>query len=470
MPVKEVDVAIIGAGSAGLNAMAQVRKAGKSFVLINGGHYGTTCARVGCMPSKAFIQVADDMHRSKVYGRFGIEGGSALSLDAAESLDYVRDLRDGFVERVTSNSTDKMGPDVRIDGYAEFLDEHRLKVGETEVRAQRIVIATGSSPVVPEAWAEFGDRILTTDDFFEIEDLPESMAVIGLGVIGLELGQSLARLGVDAVGIDALETIGGVSDPEVSKSAIETIKRDLPMWLGQQAQIEREGDRLRVSAGENSKLVDKVLVSIGRRPNLANLKLDRLGVELDERGVPKYDRQTMQIGNLPIFIAGDVLVDRPVLHEAGEEGKIAGFNAASQQPVRFKRKTPLSITFSDPNIVQVGKPWSELKDDENLAVGEIKFGPIGRALIMAANRGVLRLYADRRNGNLLGMSMIGPRGEHLAHSIAWAMEMGMNIRDLARMPFYHPVIEEALQPAIASILGELPPDQDAVPAELRVLS
>ncbi len=451
---RRVDVAIIGAGSAGLYALSQVRKATDSYVLINGGELGTTCARVGCMPSKVAIQVAEDFHRRHIFERYGIAGAESLDLDIGEAMEHVRELRDHFVDRVLSGSTDDMG-DEFISGYAAFQEPNLLKVGDVTVRAKRIVIATGSRPYVPDAWKEFRDCILTTDEIFEQEDLPDSVAVLGLGIIGVEIGQSLHRLGVDVTGIDRLSTVSGLEDPEVAKVAIETLGREFPLWLGQPAEIRREADgRLHVTAGERSVVVERVFASLGRVPNLDGLGLQRLGVPVDELGMPIFDASTMQIGDLPIFLAGDVTGDKAILHEAGDEGRIAGYNAVRDRPVAFKRKTPLAITFCDPNIATVGLSWSEL-DPDTTAVGEVRFGPVGRALIMGSNRGLLRVYGDKRNGRILGAAMVAPRGENLAHELAWSVQQELTVFDLLKMPFYHPVIEEALQAALYDLAGKV---------------
>lgn len=213
MKEKQVDVAIIGSGSAGLYALGKVRPSGKSWVLINGGEPGTTCARVGCMPSKALIQVAEDYHRRTLLGRYGVDGHQGLEIDLPEAMSHVRDLRDTFVDRVLTNSTNTMGEQF-IPGYARFLEPDLLEVeGGSRIRAARIIIATGSRPLVPKAWEGFESALLTTDTLFEQEDLPTRLAIIGLGTIGLELGQSLRRIGVDVTGFDQLEGIGGIQDP-----------------------------------------------------------------------------------------------------------------------------------------------------------------------------------------------------------------------------------------------------------------
>jgi dihydrolipoamide dehydrogenase len=467
---KQIDVAIIGSGTAGLNAMGRVKRAEKNFVLINGGEAGTTCARVGCMPSKAIIQIAEDFHRKSLFNRMGIENHENLSVNIPEAMEYTRDLRDNFVDRVLSNSTDHLSADVFIEQYAHFVEPGVVELEDGQrIRADKFVIATGSTPIIPEAWKAFGDRIVTTDEFFELEDLPKSMAVIGLGVIGLELGQAIARLGVEVTGIDLSDYIGGISDPEANKAAIEVISKEFPMWLGHSAEISEEPDgRLKVTAGNQSVVVDKVFASLGRRPNLDRLKLENLGIALDSRGIPAYNPNTMQIGDHPLFLAGDINADRPILHEAGDEGKIAGYNAGHDEIKAFKRKTPLAIVFSDPNIISIGTRFADLEPN-SFKVGEMKIAPVGRALIMGKNRGVIRVYADKTSGKMLGAEMVTPRGENLAHLLAWCIQKEMTAGELIRMPFYHPVMEEALQAALTSLYQQVEAKNSGPIAELETL-
>lgn len=470
MEEKKVEVAIIGSGSAGLYTLSKVRPSGKSWVLINGGHTGTTCARVGCMPSKAVIQVAEDFYRRKVFNRYGVEGQDDLRIDISEAMEYVQDLRDTFVDRVLSNSTDNMNDEMFIEGYAKFIEPNLLEIDNGQrIRAEKIVIATGSRPVVPESWKQFGDRILTTDEFFELETLPSKMAVIGLGVIGLEIGQSLHRLGVDVTGIDQMSTIGGISDPDVAACAIDVLGSEMPLWLGHPADItEAEDGLLTVTAGDNSVTVEKILVAIGRKPNLDNLDIENAGITLQDNGLPIFNPNTMQIEDSHLFIAGDVDGERQLLHEAGDEGRIAGFNATADSIQRFKRKTQVYITFCDPNVVSVGARYSEL-DLDNTAIGEIKMAPVGRALIMSKNKGIIRVYAEKASGKLLGAEMIAAKGENLGHLLAWCIQENMTVGQLLQMPFYHPVIEEALQAALYDLYSKVDAKNESPITELKPL-
>lgn len=465
---REVDVAIIGAGSAGLYALGQVKRFTDNFVLIDGGELGTTCARVGCMPSKALIQVADDFHRKAIFEREGIEGKEGLSINIPDAMEHVQDLRDTFVDRTLGNSVDQMDPNKLIESNARFVDAHTLETDDGDsIRADRIIIATGSRPIVPDAWSEFADRVITTDSLFELETLPASIAVIGLGVIGLELGQALHRMGVKVTGIDQEQRIGGIDDPDVNQTAIDIIGKEMPLWLGHPAEIEIQADgKLKVSAGDNSVVVDNILASMGRRPNTDKLNLQAAGVELGNNDAPIFNPHTMQMGDSHIFIAGDCTAEKAILHEAGFEGRVAGYNAMQKKVMAFKHKTPLAITFCDPNIVSVGASLSEL-DMEETVIGEVKLAPVGRALIMGKNKGLIRVYADKRSARILGASMVSVKGENLGHLLCWSMEMGLTLHDMLRMPYYHPVIEEALQAALYNLKSKLDSEDSDWPIELE---
>ncbi|KAF0113857.1 MAG: pyruvate/2-oxoglutarate dehydrogenase complex dihydrolipoamide dehydrogenase component [Rhodospirillaceae bacterium] len=449
---RTVDVAVIGAGHAGLNALKEVQRITDNYVLINGGPLGTTCARVGCMPSKVAIQIAHTFRQRHKYDRYGIKGAEHLQVDIQNALAYVREMRDTFVDLILANTTDDM-EETFIDGYAAFLSPERLQVGRQIIAARRVIIATGSRPVIPKAWSGFQERIITTDDLFDSHDLPKRIAVIGLGPIGIEIGQALAHLGVDVIGFDESATVARVPDPVVNRLVVETIGRDFPLVLGQPIAITETGDGLRIFAGGCETHVDKIVACVGRTPNLEHLHLERLGVPLDSWGVPVFNPNTMQIGPLPVFIAGDA-TGAATLQAAMEDGRIAGYNAVHNPIVPFRRKTPMTVLFTDPNIAMIGRKWTEL-DESAMIVGQVRFGPVGRTMILGNNRGILRVYAERATGRVLGAAMIGVGAEHIAHLLAWGIEADKTVFELSQMPFYHPVIEEALQDVLLDLAHRL---------------
>lgn len=446
--VFNVEVAIIGAGSAGLYALSQVKKETDDFILINEGPYGTTCARVGCMPSKSLIRIAEYYHEREYFEKSGIRNSDKLSVCIPDVLKRVRKHRDILVSGNIKNIT-RLGDKV-LSGRAEFINTNTLKVGEDEVVAKKIIIATGSTPVFDPKWDAFKEHVLTTDELFEQEDLPATLGVLGLGVIGLELGQALSRLGIKVTAVHSKEFIGGLSDPKVNENMLGLCEKEFDIRLGAgRAILSQADDKIKISNNKNEVLVDKVLLAIGRKPNLGSLKLENLGIDLDKRGMPNFDPQTMQIENLPIYIAGDVNADRPLLHEAADEGRIAGYNVLKSQK-RFKRKVPLTIVFTDPNIALIGKDYKEIKDDANVVTATYDFKQQGRAFLINKNAGLVHLYVQKSDGKLLGAQMIAPGGEHLAHHLAWAMEHELTIYDMLQLPFYHPTLEEGLYSLLLS--------------------
>ena len=194
--------------------------------------------------------------------------------------------------------------------------------------------------------------------------------------------------------------------------------------------------------------VDFVIAATGRAPNVRSLGLERTSLALDARGVPAFDRLTMQCGDRPIFIAGDANDDLPLLHEAADEGRIAGENAARHPDVRpGLRRAPLAVVFSDPQLAVVGTRFADLAPG-TFVTGAVSFENQGRSRVMLRNRGLLHVYADAATGRIAGAEMIGPDAEHLAHLLAWAIQSAMTVDRALEMPFYHPVVEEGLRTAL----------------------
>ena len=447
-----LDVIIIGSGTAGLSALREVRKRTEHFVIINDGPWGTMCARVGCMPSKALIAVANALHARHHLQDFGISGGSGLSIDLDAVFSRVRALRDDFVVG-NLDATKGLG-DRAISGRARLLAADRVSVNGKELSARKIIIATGSSPIVPAPWLSLGDRLLTSDSLFEQHTLPRRIAVVGQGAVGVELAQALSRLGLQVFAFGRSELIGGLSDPKVSAVAAELLRRELTVHLGSEATLTPDPQGVRVCAGSVEVVVDRVLVALGRSPNVEGLGLEALGVALDADGLPATNPRTMQVGELAVFMTGDAR-GSAVQHEASDDGHIAGMNATAERTVLFKRRTPLSIVFSQPNVAMVGQTFAEL-DSARVVMGEAQFDRQARARIEQKNVGLLRVYADRDSGLLLGAELCAPAGEHLAHLLGLAIERALTVADLLRTPFYHPTLEEGLRTALRKLSEQLP--------------
>ncbi len=455
MPVENIDVAIIGAGTAGLSARSEVARRTDSYRVFDPGPLGTTCARVGCMPSKAFVQAAYDFNRRRSFGEMGIVGAEGLSVDGAAVLAETRLLRDRFVAGVLKD----MEPWRERHFVSQapcFTAGGTLRAAEREYRVGATIVATGSRPFVPSDWrAACGEKILTTDDFFDLEDLPRSIAVVGLGPIGLELGQALARLGVEVVGFDLSRNLGGVSDPDVLEEVMGTMRCEFRIIFDAATPARAPGGGVSMKWKDGETEVDYVLVAMGRRHNLGGLALERLGISLGEHGRPELDETRLKVLGHKIYLAGDVSGLRPLLHEAADEGRIAGYNAVHGEDAQFRRRARMSVTFTDPQIAEIGESWVDLERRKaEIAVGAASFGRQGRAMLARTNSGVLRIYAEKSTARLLGVAMFAPAAEHMAHLFAYALEQRATIMDLLRTPFYHPTYEEALRSALRGALAE----------------
>ncbi len=452
-----LDVIILGAGSAGLAALREVRKRTDHWRIVNDGPWGTTCARVGCMPSKMLIEAANAYHARRALHTFGIEGADALRVGLPAVLRRVRALRDDFVAG-TLAATD--AGERAISGHARLLDAQRVEVNGQVHTARRIIIATGSRPIVPEDWLAFGDRILTTDTLFEQPTLGPRVAVIGLGPLGVEIAQALARLGVEVMAFATGKSVAGLSDPAINDALLARLKDEFIVNVGDKAELREVAGGIQVTNGSATVVVDQVVAAMGRRPNLEHLGLDTLGVALDDKGRPPIDPCTLQVGDLPVFIAGDADGDRPLLHEAADEGHIAGLNALAPTPRGFARRTPLAITFSQPNAAVVGQRHADLPEGQWVG-GTVDFARQGRARVAQCNHGRLNVYAEHGSGRLLGAELCTPAGEHMAHLLALAVEQRLTVHDLLRMPFYHPVLEEGLRTALRDAASRLPKASDS---------
>jgi dihydrolipoamide dehydrogenase len=457
----KVDVAVIGAGTAGLAAYRAARAAGVRAVIIEGGVYGTTCARVGCMPSKLLIAAAEAAHAIGRAPAFGVHVDGPRRVDGREVMARVRRERDRFVGFVVAGVDGIPGSD-RVRGYARFVDRNTLQVeGGPRITAKAIVIATGSRAAIPPILRDLGDRLVINDDVFDWETLPRSVAVFGPGVIGLELGQALARLGVRVVVLGRGGRIGPISDPAVQREALKTLGAELTLDPDAHVQrVERIGDEVEVSyqspGGEpRVERFDYVLAATGRIPNVDRIALENAALDLDARGVPRFDARTLQSGASSVFIAGDANNELALLHEAADEGRIAGLNAARFPDVApGHRRVPLGIVFTDPQIAIVGRGYAHLHS-KALAAGEVSFEDQGRARVMLRNHGLLRVYGDPGTGAFLGAEMVGPDAEHIGHLLAWALQAGMTVEQMLDMPFYHPVVEEGLRTALRDLAARM---------------
>ncbi|MFA5662749.1 dihydrolipoyl dehydrogenase [Castellaniella sp.] len=448
-----VDVAIVGAGSAGLSAYREVVKAGLRPLLIEAGAHGTMCARVGCMPSKLLIAAAQAAADARHASQFGLRVGP-VHVDGPAVMQRVRRERDRFVGFVLAD-VQAMPAGHRLDARVQFVAPGLLRADDGQiVRAQRIILATGTEPVIPDSLKPLGKQALVNDDVFEWHDLPRSVLVVGAGVIGVELGQALARLGVRVRTLTRSDNFARVQDALIQDAAVACLAPDLGLVRRARImQVRCSGPQVEVTwaapeGPPTTERFDRVLATTGRHHTLAALALERAGIEVDADGHPDLDPDTLQIRGHPVFLAGDATGRHAIQHEASDDGHKAGRNAAAwpDLPARSHRAS-LEVVFSDPQIMRVGL-GGQAFDPERMVIGQADYSRQGRSRVMLRNQGLLHVYMRRSDRRFLGAEMVGPDAEHVAHLLAWALQMELSVPDMLALPFYHPTIEEGVRTAL----------------------
>lgn len=441
-----------------MGAFRNARLHSDNVYLIENNVFGTTCARVGCMPSKLLIAAAEARHHALHTDPFGVHlDKDSIVVNGEEVMRRVKSERDRFVGFVVTD-VEEWPADKRIMGSAKFIDEHTVQIDDhIQIAAKSFVIATGSRPVILPQWQSLGDRLIINDDVFSWDTLPKRVAVFGPGVIGLELGQALHRLGVKVEIFGLGGIIGGISDPVVSDEAKAVFGEELKLHLDAKTEVKLDADgNVEVhweQDGEKGVFVaEYMLAAVGRRPNVDNIGLENINIDKDARGVPVADPLTMQTSIPHIFIAGDASNQLPLLHEAADQGKIAGDNAGRYPNIGSGlRRSTIGVVFTSPQIGFVGLKYAQVAAQyqaDEFVIGEVSFKNQGRSRVMLVNKGHMRLYAEKATGRFIGAEIVGPAAEHLAHLLAWAHQMKMTVPQMLDMPFYHPVIEEGLRTAL----------------------
>jgi dihydrolipoamide dehydrogenase len=458
-----IDVAIVGAGTAGMGAYRAARARTDSVLLIEGGPYGTTCARVGCMPSKLLIAAALAAHQARHTEPFGVQVKGVV-VDGAAVMARVRRERDRFVGFVLE-AVDAIEPSDRLMAKVMFQDANTLSAEHGQlIHAKRIVIATGSIPVLPPVLKQLSTRLLTNKDLFDLPTLPTSLAVFGPGVLGMEMAQAMSRLGVNVKVFGVGGGVAGIHDPAIRDYANKVFNEEFYLDASAEVRLVKETttgveiNYLHRDGSWKTEQFDYVLAATGRAPDVTGLGLENTGLQLNEHGLPEFDRLTLRCGNSTIFIAGDASNDVPLLHEAADQGRIAGENAGRYPEIQpGLRRTPLAVVFTDPQIASVGFSLKQLNQHfkGRFAQGFVSFEDQGRSRVMLLNKGILKVYAEQGSGLFLGAEMFGPAAEHIGHLLAWAAQNRMTVSDMLEMPFYHPVIEEGLRTALRDLNHKL---------------
>ncbi|MDC4656547.1 dihydrolipoyl dehydrogenase [Acinetobacter baumannii] len=447
------DLIIIGAGTAGISAYKEAVKYTNNLLIINDGPWDTTCARVGCMPSKVLISTANRMYDIQNAQEVGLSASADISTD--QVMEHVRTLRDRFT-KATVKDVEQWPTEQKISGKAHFIDAKTIEVNGKRYQSKSFILAVGSTPNYDQSWKqELGDRLITTDQIFELNTLPKSIAIIGSGVIAVEIAQAMHRLGVETTIFARSKRIGIFTSPKLQQLAQEELSKELNFLfetLPHEVKSTSDGVILnyKIDEKEESIQTEYVLSATGRSSLLDTLKLENIDKSFKDIKLLPVNAKTKQLDDYPIFIAGDAYTSTPLQHEAAHEGKKVVYNCLNYPQVNaVKTLTPLGIVFSHPEMAIVGQSYKQLKDNGvDFVTGEASYERQGRAIVLGKNKGTIEVYIERESQKLLGAELFTEATEHMAHLLSWIIGEELTLNDILEKPFYHPTLEEGLRTAL----------------------
>lgn len=441
------DVIIIGAGTAGLAAQRLIHKKTTNYLVIDAGPLGTTCARVGCMPSKALIESAAIFHEKQKMEKIGVRQTSKLQLNQSQFLKHVKTLNDIFANGMVEETL-KIGKRL-ILGHAKFTCQKMIEVNGKSYQAKKFIIATGAHAVIPKELENLRSKLWISDDVFKMKTLPKTLGVVGSGAIGFELSQALSRVGVKVTVFGFRRGFAGIEEPELKLEAEAAFSKELNLVEDEVISGKHQNGKFKLKTKNKTYSFDKVLVATGRRPNVENMGLENFKINFSSRRNIQFNPKTGRIKNTPLYVAGDVSDYANIQHEASLSGRIAGLNVLNKKDQNYDRFVSLKIAFTDPQLVHVGQTKN------SLTANKIKFKTLrinlekqSRSRIQFNNKGKVFIYIDPKNERILGAEIFIPHGEHLGHYLALAVTHKMTVKDLLKTPYYHPVVLEGLSAAL----------------------
>lgn len=458
------DAVVIGAGPGGYVCAIRLAQLGIQTAIVEKGNWGGVCLNVGCIPSKALIFAANQYWRTK--NELPDMGISAKSVTC--NLEKLQQWKSGVVQKLTSGVSGllKMNGVSQFNGQAIFRDRQNLEIqskGEKySLTAKNFVIATGSRSVEIPSFPFNGKNIISSTEALELKTLPKQFVLIGGGFIGLEIGVAYAKLGSQVTIVEALEEIltgvdrelVQVAEKRMKKLGIEILTSAKAIGVKEKQPEKSQMLHLEVEVGGKEKelAADKILVSVGRRPNSDSLGLEKLGVQLDSKGNILTDR-TGKTNVEGIFAIGDVNGAPQLAHRASMDGLLVAASIKGEKAFRDYRTVPWAV-FCDPEIAVCGLTEKEAKEKGiPVRVGRFPFAASGRALSTHETDGLIKVIVNESDDSIVGVHIVGPEASNLIAEAALAIEMGACVEDVVRTIHTHPTLPEAFPEAIEAAFG-----------------
>lgn len=441
------DIVVIGGGAAGLTAAFTANGLNKKVALIEKEKLGGECTWKGCVPSKALLKSARVVHQTKEADKYGVK--TSFEVEPKKVMDYVHSVQQEIYQKENPEVLQEKGIDF-IASKAEFIDEHRLKVGEKIISADKIIIASGSSPLIPPIEGIEGVSYLSNENLFKLEKLPESLLIIGGGPIGIEMAQAFNRLQVEVHLVQRSDQILKKEEASFSESLSRKLTQEgVNLLIGYEAVKLEEKDKIELTVADsngNRKQIkgEKILVAAGRKANIENLNLDKIGIKTSSQGIVTDKKMRTNIAH--IYACGDVVGPYRFSHISYQEAMTAAVNAVS--PISFKKisyENIIWVTFTDPELAHLALTEAEAREKygDQIKVYQLDYSDLDRA-VTESETGKAKFICDKK-GKLLGAHIIGDRAGEIIHSCQILKTFDLPFKKLQSVIHAYPTYSEIIR-------------------------
>jgi dihydrolipoamide dehydrogenase len=447
------DCVVIGSGPGGYVAAIRAAQLGMKTAVIEKDRVGGRCLNYACIPAKAVLRVADVLSEVRDADEFGIKVSNP-----EVDYDAVRKRRDKVVTTLTGGVSGlfKKNQIEVIEGTGALAGPGTVSVDGREIAAKTIVLATGSVKK-PIPGAQFGGRVIGTEEAWALEELPKTMAVVGAGASGSEIASGYARLGVEVLLFEALDRVLPTEDADISKVAERGLKKQgMKIHTGTLVQdVESSDASVAFSYGDERGEVEWLVIAAGRGPDIEGLGLDSAGVKLDDAGLVGVDG-AMRTSVEGVYAIGDLVHGPALAHKASDEGVIAVENAAGLETHPIEYIDIPRATFCTPNVGSFGLTEEQAREaGHDVAIGKVQYGAVGAGTVYGDRTGMIKIVGDKKYGELLGGHIVGSRATELIQELVNVKLLEGGYPEVARTIHGHPTLSEAVMEAARAADGWL---------------
>jgi dihydrolipoamide dehydrogenase len=453
MAQSSYDLVVIGSGPGGYVAAIRAAQLGLKTAVIEKDRVGGRCLNYACIPAKAVLRVADVLSEIRVAEDFGIKvAAPEIDYDgiSARRTKVITTLTGGVAGLLKKNSVDV------IEGFASLDGAGKVKVGDQTIEAGKIVLATGSVKR-PIPGAEFGGRVIGTEEAWALDALPKTLAVVGAGASGVEIASAYARLGSEVILFEALERVLPTEDADISKVAERGFKKQgIKVHTGTLVTDIESGDKaVKFTYGDKQGDAEWLVIAAGRGPDVEGLGLDQAGVKLGDNGLIEVDG-AMRTSAEGIYAIGDLVLGPALAHKASDEGVIAVEDAAGMTTHPIEYIDVPRATFCTPNVASFGLTEAQAREqNHDVVVGKVQYGAVGAGTVYGDRTGLVKIVGDKRYGELLGGHIIGAKATELIQELVNAKALEGGYPEIAHLVHGHPTMSEAVMEAARAADGWL---------------